>query len=130
MSTSDDEESRLDLGPSCSLHTGSSPIVASSSHSKAYGARRLGLDLTVTCGANQHFNLEVTRLRAIGDPGNATGRFESGIPRRSDQSSGPAGGEPRVGVARLANVITGKLRELPGAVPNALVIRTGGGGYR
>ncbi len=75
-----------------SLHTGSSPIVASSAHLKAYGARRLGPDLTVTCRANQHFNLEVTRLRAIGDPGNATGRFESGIPRRSDQSSGPSRG--------------------------------------
>src|SRR5712691_5055332 len=31
---------------------------------EAYGARRLGPDLTVTFRANQRFNLEVTRLRA------------------------------------------------------------------
>jgi hypothetical protein len=48
--------------------------------------------------ANHHFKVEVTRLRAIHDPG-------------SD---------------RLANVIAGKLRQLPGDMPNVLVITTCG----
>jgi hypothetical protein len=65
---------------------------------EAYGARRVGPDLTVTFRANQRFNLEVTRLRATGDP------------------------ETAGGVPRLANVITGKVRQLPGDSPNALVI--------
>jgi hypothetical protein len=66
---------------------------------EAYGARRLGPDLTVTYRTNQRFNLEVTRLRATtGDPGDA----------------------------RLASVITGKLRQLPADLPNALVITTRG----
>jgi hypothetical protein len=59
---------------------------------------------------NQRFNLEVTRVRATAQ----------------DDAAGPADGEPGVGVARLANVITGKLRQLPGDVPNALVITTRG----
>jgi len=67
---------------------------------EAYGARRLGPDLTVTFRANQRFNLEVTRVRAIDDAANS--------------------------VARLANVITGKLRQLPGDMPNALVIAARG----
>jgi hypothetical protein len=67
---------------------------------EAYGARRLGPDLTVTYRTNQRFNLEVTRLRATADSGS--------------------------GVIRLANIIVGKLRQLPGDVPNALVITTRG----
>jgi len=69
---------------------------------EAYGARRLGPDLTVTFRANQRFNLEVTRLRTLADTDNVIGELP--------------------GVARLANVITGKLRQLPGDTPNALVI--------
>ena len=65
---------------------------------EAYGARRLGPDLTVTFRANQRFNLEVTRLRTTGDAGDD----------------------------KLANVIAGKLRQLPGEIPNALVIAARG----
>jgi hypothetical protein len=65
---------------------------------EAYGARQLGPDLTVTFRANQRFNLEVTRLRTT---------------QEADE-------------ARLANVITGKLRQLPGDLPNALVIAAHG----
>lgn len=73
---------------------------------EAYGAQRLGPDLTVTYRANQRFNLEVTRLRATVESGTA--------------GSGP----PEPGVVKLANVITAKLRQLPGDVPNVLVITT------
>jgi hypothetical protein len=72
---------------------------------EAYGASRLGPDLTVTYRTNQRFNLEVTRLRALATADNA----ESGS-----------------GVARLANVIAAKLRQLPAELPNALVITTRG----
>jgi hypothetical protein len=65
---------------------------------EAYGARRLGPDLTVTFRANQRFNLEVTRLRTLGDAGST----------------------------KLANVISGKLRQLPGEMPNALLIAARG----
>jgi hypothetical protein len=71
---------------------------------EAYGARRLGPDLTVTFRANHRFNLEVTRLRTTID----------------------AGGDPGPIVARLASVVTGKLRQLPSNAPNALVIVTHG----
>src|SRR5207237_1738562 len=64
---------------------------------EAYGARRLGPDLSVTFRTNQRFNLEVTRLRA---------------------TTGNAGDD------KLANLVTGKLRQLPGDLPNALVITT------
>src|SRR5437879_4348415 len=72
---------------------------------EAYGARRLGPDLTVTFRTNLRFNLEVTRLRTAGDTG-----------------GDPASQDPGASVARLANVIAGKLRQLPGDIPNALVI--------
>jgi hypothetical protein len=65
---------------------------------EAYGARQLGPDLTLTYRANQRFNLEVTRLRATGEPDEA----------------------------RLASIITAKVRQLPGDLPNALVITTRG----
>ena len=63
---------------------------------EAYGAHRVGPDLSVTYRVNQRFNLEVTRLRVTGE---------------ADE-------------ARLANVIAGKLRQLPAEAPNALVILT------
>ena len=74
---------------------------------EAYGARQLGPDLTITYRANQRFNLEVTRLRAI-----------------ADTDAGSA--QPGSSVARLANVVAGKLRQLPGDVANALAIVTRG----
>jgi len=63
---------------------------------EAYGARRAGPDFTVSYRTNQRFNLEVTRIRA------ATESTE----------------------ARLANVIAGKLRQLPASMPNALLVAT------
>jgi hypothetical protein len=74
---------------------------------EAYGAQRLGPDLTVTYRANLRFNLEVTRLRATPE-------------------ADPGGAEPSQGVPRLANIVAGKLRQLPAEVPNALVIVTAG----
>lgn len=59
---------------------------------EAYGAGRVGPDLSVAFRVNQRFNLEVTRLR---------GSAESG---------------------KLANVIGGKLRQLPHGLANALVV--------
>jgi hypothetical protein len=67
---------------------------------EAYGARRRGPDLTVTYRANQRFNLEVTRLRATASASES--------------------------VSRLANVILGKLRQMPAEVPNGLVVTTRG----
>jgi hypothetical protein len=107
LTTASDEESRLDVRSE--LHV-AYLILADRRFElsfEAYGARRLGPDLTVTFRANQRFNLEVTRLRAVVD-------------------ARPAGEEPGPAIARLANVITGKLRQLPGDVPNALVISTQG----
>jgi hypothetical protein len=61
---------------------------------EAYGAGHIGPDFSVTFRANQRFNLEVTRLRGIETP------------------------DP----SRIANVIAGKLRQLPGDRANGLVI--------
>src|SRR5262249_42016297 len=61
---------------------------------EAYGAGRSGPDLTATYRANQRLNLEVTRLRLSAAPD------------------------------KLATVIAAKLRQLPGEIPNALVITT------
>jgi hypothetical protein len=105
LNTSDDEEHRLDVRAELLV---AYLIIADRRVElsfEAYGARRVGPDLTVTFRANQRFNLEVTRLRTTGDT--------------AGSESGPA-------VARLANVITGKLRQLPGDVPNALVIAARG----
>ena len=74
---------------------------------EAYGAQRLGPDLTVTYRANLRFNLEVTRLRAA-------------------PAADPAAAETDQGVARLANIVAGKLRQLPAEAPNGLVIVTSG----
>src|SRR5207245_1604536 len=98
LNSSDDEESRLDVRAELLV---AYLILADRRFElafEAYGARRVGPDLTVSYRINQRFNLEVTRLRATADPD----------------------------IARLANVITGKLRQLPAEVPNALVITTRG----
>jgi hypothetical protein len=108
LTTSDDEEHRLDMRAELLV---AFLIVADRRFElafEAYGARRLGPDLTVTFRANQRFNLEVTRLRSTGD------------------AEVPASQDPAPGVARLANVITGKLRQLPGDIPNALLIAARG----
>lgn len=62
---------------------------------EAYGAGHRGPDLCATFRENLRFNLEVTRLRATEDVDS---------------------------IVRLANVIHGKLRQLPGDTPNGLVI--------
>jgi hypothetical protein len=103
FTTSDDEEHRLDVRAELLV---AYLILADRRFElafEAYGARRLGPDLTVTFRANQRFNLEVTRLRTT-----------------SDGATGDSGD------TRLANVITGKLRQLPGQSPNALVIAARG----
>jgi hypothetical protein len=98
LTTSDDEEGRLDVRAELLV---AYLLVADRRFElafEAYGARRVGPDLTVTFRTNQRFNVEVTRLRTTGDAGEA----------------------------RLANVITGKLRQLPGDLPNVLVIAARG----
>ena len=93
LTTSDGEEHRLDVRAELLV---AYLIVADRRFElsfEAYGARRLGPDLTVTFRTNQRFNLEVTRLRTTGDA------------------------DPDPGVAKLANVIAGKLRQLPGDTP-------------
>jgi len=106
LSTSDDEEHRLDVRAELLV----AHLIAADRrfelNFEAYGARRLGPDLTVTFRTHQRFNLEVTRLRTPG--GDA------------------ASGDPGPAIARLANVIGGKLRQLPGDIPNALVIAARG----
>jgi hypothetical protein len=106
LNTSADEESRLDVRAELLI---AYLILADRRFElafEAYGARRAGPDLSVTYRANQRFNLEVTRLRAT-----AAGGIDNA--------------EPGAGVAtRLANVIPAKLRQLPGDLPNALVIAT------
>ncbi len=126
LSTSDDEEHRLDVRAELLV---AYLIVADRRFElsfEAYGARRLGPDLTVTFRTNQRFNLEVTRLRMTGDAGNASRGLLAGVPPSCDASSEPASRDPGPGVARLANVITGKLRQLPGDIPNALLIAARG----
>jgi hypothetical protein len=126
LSTSDDEEHRLDVRSELFV----AYLIAADRRFElsfeAYGARRLGPDLTVAFRTNQRFNLEVTRLRMPGDTGNAGGGRLSGVPLSCDASSDPIIQDPGQGVARLANVITGKLRQLPGDIPNALVIAARG----
>jgi hypothetical protein len=63
---------------------------------EAYGAGKVGPDLTVTCRGTRSFNLEVTRLRRVPD-------------------------EANVGPPLLA-----KLRQLPPSVPNAVLVAIGG----
>jgi hypothetical protein len=96
LNTADDEESRLDVR--CELLVAYRLLLDRRFELafEAYGARQLGPDFTLTFRANQRFNLEVTRLRATTDAVEA----------------------------RLANVIAGKLRQLPANVPNALLVAT------
>jgi hypothetical protein len=61
---------------------------------ESYGAGEGGPDLSATFRKNQRFNLEVTRLRTTRG----------------------------VDAARVASTIAAKVRQLPGDVPNALVI--------
>jgi hypothetical protein len=98
LNTADDEQSRLDVR--CELLVAYRILLDRRFELafEAYGARQLGPDFTLTFRANQRFNLEVTRLRATTDAVEA----------------------------RLANVIVGKLRQLPGNLPNALLIATRG----
>ena len=101
LTTPDDEEHRLDVRAELLV---AYLILADRRFEllfEAYGARRLGPDLTVRFRTNQRFNLEVTRLRTLAD---------SSVP----------------GAERLANVVAGKLRQLPGDVPNALLLAAGG----
>src|SRR5438874_4941154 len=89
LTTPDDEEHRLDVRAELLV----AYLILSDRRFEvafeAYGARRLGPDLTVSFRTNQRFNLEVTRLRTLTD-------------------SNAAAAE------RSANVIAGKLRQLPG----------------
>jgi hypothetical protein len=62
---------------------------------EGYGAGNVGPDLTLTYRENQRFNIEVTRLRAAS---------------AADE------------VARLANIIAAKVRQLAADLPNALVV--------
>jgi hypothetical protein len=111
LTTSDDEQHRLDvraeLRVACLLLADRRFELSF----EAYGARRIGPDLTVAFRTNQRFNLEVTRLRTTGDTmaGNGAGADDAGP-----------------GTARLANVITSKLRQLPGEISNGLVIAARG----
>jgi hypothetical protein len=101
LSTPDDEEHRLDVRAELLV---AYLILADRRFGlafEAYGARRIGPDLTVSFRTNQRFNLEVTRLRALADSNDA-------------------------GAERLGNVIAGKLRQLPGEMPNALLIAARG----
>jgi hypothetical protein len=112
LNTSPDEDSRLDVRAELLI---AYLIVADRRFEllfEAYGATRLGPDLTVTLRTNQRFNLEVTRLRST-EPSD-------------DASIDIALRDPGPGIARLANVIVGKLRQLPGDIPNALVLVTRG----
>jgi hypothetical protein len=113
LNTADDEDGRLDVRAELLV---AHLIVADRRFEllfEAYGVRRLGPDLTATFRANQRFNLEVTRLRATGDA--KTASSEAPAADALLQEPGPI-------VARLANVITAKLRQLPGDTPNVLVI--------
>jgi hypothetical protein len=61
---------------------------------EAYGAKRLGPDLSATYRTNERFNLEVTRVRTVDG----------------------------LDLGKLANVMAAKLRQMPVETANALVI--------
>jgi hypothetical protein len=126
LNASDDEERRLDVRTELLVAHLISADRRFELSFEAYGARRLGPDLTVTFRTNQRFNLEVTRLRTAGDAGNASSGQLSGVPLSRAGSSDSAIRDTGPDVARLANVITGKLRQLPSDIPNALVIAARG----
>jgi hypothetical protein len=90
--SADDEEARLDVRAELLV---AQRLLADRRFEvsfEAYGAGRVGPDLSVAFRVNQRFNLEVTRLRGTA-----------------------AGG-------KLASVIGAKLRQLPQGLPNALVV--------
>ena len=103
--TSDDEESRQDVRAELLVARLLLEDRRFTVAFEAYGAGRIGPDLSVTFRANQRFNLEVTRVRGAADAEDST----------LDGA-----------VARLAHVIASKLRQLPAGVPNALVVATRG----
>ena len=119
LNASDDENSRLDVRAELLVAYLMLADRRFDVSFETYGARRLGPDLTLTFRANQRFNLEVTRLRATDHPGSAAGGPVSGVPVVSS-------GESDAAVARLAHVITSKLRQLPGDLPNGLLIAVRG----
>jgi hypothetical protein len=107
-SSTDDEESRLDVRAELLV---AYLLLADRRFElafEAYGAHQLGPDLTVTFRANQRFNLEVTRIRS------------------SASEAADSGHDGELQAQRLANVIAGKLRQLPGDIPNGLVITARG----
>ena len=115
LNASDDENSRLDVRAELLIAYLMLADRRFDVAFEAYGARRLGPDLTITFRANQRFNLEVTRLHAADHPRAAADEPVAGVPLVSSGDPGPA-------VARLASIITSKLRQLPGEIPNGLLI--------
>jgi hypothetical protein len=126
LSTSDDQEHRLDVRAELLV---AALLVADRRFEvgfEAYGARRLGPDLTVTFRANQRFNLEVTRLRPAPDAGDAGTDLIAAQAQPGNAHNEPGGPPSDPAVARLANIITGKVRQLPGESPNALLLAARG----
>src|SRR5258708_5878004 len=97
LTTPDDGEHRLDVRAELLVAYLIMPDRRFELAFEAYGARRLGPGLPGAFRPNQRFNLEVTRLRTLADSNEAAAE-------------------------RLANVIAGKLRQLPGEIPNALIL--------
>jgi hypothetical protein len=97
LTTSDDEETRLDVRAELRIAYLLLNDRRFELGFEAYGAHQVGPDLTVTFRANQRFNLEITRIR---------------------------GDDMAPGDTRIANVVAGKLRQLPADLPNALVVST------
>jgi len=97
LTTSDDEETRLDVRAELRVAYLLLNDRRFELAFEAYGVGRVGPDLTVAFRTNQRFNLEITRLR---------------------------GDDVAPGDARIANVVAGKLRQLPADLPNALIIST------
>jgi hypothetical protein len=123
LNTAEDEEHRLDVRAELLVAFLITADRRFELAFEAYGAHRVGPDLTVTFRANQRFNLEVTRLRLTGSTEGAPGGLAAGPAPASDSSDDPAvAGGPAPGVTRLANVISGKVRQLPGETPNGLVM--------
>jgi hypothetical protein len=92
--SSDDEDSRLDARAELLLAKKLLSDRRFEVEFEAYGAQRLGPDLSAAFRVNQRIDLEVTRVRS------ATG----------------------VDAAKVANVVAGKLRQLSSGVPNVIVV--------
>jgi hypothetical protein len=90
---------------------------------EAYGSGKGGPDLTITFRANQRFNVEVTHLSTSTTRPNQ--RNLLGAPTEPDQPNRPSPPilpSQREPSARLATVFLAKLRQLPPAMPNLLVV--------